>query len=138
MTEEMKKLIEEYKEEGIFTYVNVTDDMIAAEEKKLNLSIPRELVEYLKLYGHGGIGGIEVWGFGKTGVCIFTERTFEYRKHGMPTNLIAIENCDEWIYSIDSSNGKIMSWSIDGLIKEEYKSFDEYMKDRLNDVIENL
>lgn len=138
MTNEIRKLIDEYKDDGIFTFANVTDDMIKTEESKLNISFPKEFVEYLKLYGHGGIGGIEVLGFGKTGTCICTERTIEYRKYGMPLNYIAIENCDEWIYCIDCSNEKIVSWSMDGLIKEEYTSFDEYMMDRINDAIENL
>lgn len=138
MNKIIRNLIEEYKDEGVFSFVLVTDEMLAVEECKIGLSFPKEYVEYIKLYGHGGIGGIEVFGFGKTGTCICSERTLEYRKYGMPTNYISIENCDEWIYCIDCGNEKVVSWSMDGLIKEEYTSFDEYLLDRLNDVIENL
>lgn len=51
-----------------------------------------------------------------------------------------MENCDEWLYCIDSSNGKVVSWSPydgDGVV-EVYEDFDSYLLDRFNDAIENM
>lgn len=71
---------------------------------------------------------------------IFAEETEEYRPDGLPDGLVAVENCDEWLYCIDCSNGKVVSWSPyddDGVV-EVYEDFDSYLLDRFNDAIENM
>ena len=76
-------------------------------------------------------------GVGKNKKLIFKDETLKYRTYGLPHNLIVIENCDEWVYCIDSLNGKVKMWSRD---KEEeaYDTFVDYLEDRIKDAIENL
>ena len=69
---------------------------------------------------------------------IFVDTTMEYREEGMPENLVAIENVDEWLTCIDCNTGKIVSWDFSGCIKEDYDCFDDYLIDQMNSVIENL
>lgn len=130
-------MIEKYEEKGDFTYTAITDAQIAEAEKTLSLKLPAQYTEFLRTYGHGGIGGIEITGVGKNGHLLFVEDTLSYREHGLPENLIMIENCDEWIYCLDSTNGKVVSWNNDSP-EEEYPDFDSYFLDRLKDAAENL
>lgn len=130
--------IKRYEQPNDFTHTTVTDDMITAAETMLNLKLPEQYVSFLKMFGHGGIGGLEVMGFGLTGRMIFVEATMDYRKENMPDNLVVIENVDEWLTCIDCKTGKIVSWDFGGYIKEDYDCFDDYLIDQMNSVIENL
>lgn len=74
------------------------------------------------------------------GSTAFAEETEEHRPDGLPDGLVAVENCDEWLYCIDCSNGKVVSWSPydgDGVV-EVYEDFDSCLLDRFNDAIENM
>ena len=77
-------------------------------------------------------------GFGFTGSMIFVDATLDYREDDLPKNLVVIENVDEWLTCIDCDTGKIVSWDFSGYIQEEFEDFDEYLIDRMNDVIENM
>ena len=137
MTEEIKGLIDQYEVKGDFTHTVITDDQINAAQVALSVTIPEQYVDFLRTYGHGGIGGIEIIGIGKTGNLLFVNVTRMYREYGLPKNLIVIENCDEWIYCIDSLNGSIISWS-NGIIEPSYPDFDSYLLDRFTDAAENI
>ena len=65
MYDEIIKTINEYEEKGDFTYANVDDIIISKAEEILDLKIPEQYCWFLKNYGHGGIGGIEIFGVGK-------------------------------------------------------------------------
>ena len=82
--------IKRYEQPNDFTHVTVTDDMIATAETILNIKLPDQYVSFLKMFGHGGIGGLEVMGFGLTGRMIFVDTTMEHREEGMPENLVTI------------------------------------------------
>lgn len=129
--------IKEYECKGDFTYTDVEDNAFALAEEELGISIPSQYLWFLKTYGHGGLNGIETLGVGKNKKLIFKDETLKYRTYGLPHNLIVIENCDEWVYCIDSLNGKVKMWSRD---KEEeaYDTFVDYLEDRIKDAIENL
>ena len=99
--------------------------------------MPSQYLEFLKEYGQGCIGGIEVLGIGANNQLVFVEEILDYRQYGIPQNLIVIENCGEWVYCIDSDTYAIVSWSQD-LTKEEYPDFDSYLLDRFSDAAENL
>ena len=112
--------------------------MLANAEDILGLKLPKQYVDFLKMFGHGGIGGIEIIGIGLTGRLIFVERTLDYRDEGLPDNLVVIENVDEWVDCIDCNTGKVVSWDFTRYIKEDYSSFDDYLMDQINSAIENL
>lgn len=137
MTTEIKNLISQYENKGDFTYSPISDEQLDAAQSLLNVILPIQYVDFLREYGHGGVGGVEVIGVGKDGTLLFVDKTLKFRGYGMPLNLVVIENCDEWIYCINSFDGSIVSWSVDE-IEEEYSDFDSYLLDRFMDAAENL
>ena len=130
--------IRKYEIKGDFNYASVTDDMISEAEDKLGVKLPDQYIEYIKMFGHGGIAGLEILGVGLTGRMIFVDSTLEYRADELPENLVVIENVDEWLMCLDCNNGKVISWDFTGYIKDEYDSFDEYLIDQMNNAIENM
>lgn len=123
---------------AFFTRVPPTPEMVKEAQEKLGVEIPEQFLEYLNIYSYGGINGTEILGIGMTGKIMFLEETLEYRRYGLPDNLIVVENCDEWVYCLDAETGKVVSWSqLDGL-KDEYPSFDDFLLDELNKAIANL
>lgn len=138
MNEKIKKRISEYEDEGFFTRVAPTPEMLEEAQEKLGVKIPGQFLDYLNTYSHGGVGGIEILGVGFNGVMAFLETTLRYRKYGLPENFIVIENCDEWVYCLDADSGRVVSWSqLDG-VKGEYESFDDFLLDELENAIDNL
>ena len=137
MTEKLQLLIHDYEKAGDFTHTQISTEHIKQAEKELHVLLPGQYVNFLICYGHGGIGGIEIIGIGKTGRLLFVEETQKYRKYGLPEKYLVTENCDEWIYCIDCDTGKIISWS-NGIIESCYQDFDTYLADRFHDAVENL
>lgn len=139
MTSKLKNLIETYERNGDFTYSKATNKLLTEAERSLGCHLPDEYKHFLKTFGHGGIGGIEVLGIGRNGAPVFVSETLKYRSYGMPDTLILIENCDEWLYCLDSSNGKIVMWSTrETKPMAAFEDFEAYLLDRIKDVIENM
>ena len=138
MNDSILKTIKKYEVKGDFNYASVTDDMISEAEDKLGVKLPDQYVDYIKMFGHGGIAGLEILGVGLTGRMIFVDSTLEYRADELPENLVVIENVDEWLMCLDCNTGKVISWDFTGYIKDEYDSFDEYLIDQMNNAIENM
>lgn len=138
MNKEILEKIKKYEEPRDFTYATVTNEMIETAEKTLNVKLPEQYIEFLQMFGHGGIGGIEILGVGLTGRMIFVETTLDYRDEELPRNLVVIENVDEWLTCIDCNNGKIVTWDFSGYVKDDYACFDDYLMSQMNDAIENL
>ncbi len=138
MNDDIKKMIERYEEAGDFTHATVTDSIIQEAENLLGVKIPDQFVSFLKLYGHGGIGGICTNGVGIDGSLVFVDDTIESRNEGLPQKYIVIENCDEWLYCIDTETDEIVSWDQSGHIKQEYDCFDSYLIDQMREAIDNL
>lgn len=137
MNKEIEKLIQEYATERSFTHKSITVEQIKEAEETLSVKLPSQYLTFLKEYGHGGIGGIEILGVGANNQLAFVEETLDYRKYGLPKNLIVIENCGEWLYCIDTETCVIVSWTED-FTKVEYSDFDTYLLDRFSDAAENL
>lgn len=137
MNKQIEAAISQYGENGSFTKVAPTQEMLAEAQQKLGFPMPEQFVEYLNAYGHGGIG-FEVLGVGFDGTMFFLDETLEYREDGLPDNLLVVENCDEWLYCIDADTGEVVSWYFDDDPSVDYSCFDDYLLDRLNNAIENL
>ncbi len=139
MYDDLVNVISKYEKKGSFTHSCVNDDLILRAEKKLNLSIPKEYKWFLKKYGHGGLDGIEIVGVGKNGRLIFVDYTSELREYGLSHNMIAIENCDEWIYCLDTVSHNVVMWVLKSETYEVvYNNFIDYLTDRINDAVENI
>ena len=137
MTNEIKNLINEFEVEGDFTHMPYDPVTISKAEEMLGYKFDSMYIAFLKEFGHGGIGGIEIMGLGKNNVLISANETMDYRKYGLPKNFLVIENCDEWVYCIDSKDGKIISWSKSKVVPA-FDNFNEYLLDRFMDAAENL
>lgn len=137
MNDSIKTMIEKYEVKGDFTHTAITDAQISEAESILSVKLPSQYTEFLRTYGHGGIGGTEIIGIGKNGKLLFVDATLRYREYGLPQNLVVIENCDEWVCCIDCSSGKVVTWSED-IPEEAYSDFDTYLLDRFKDAAENL
>lgn len=113
--------------------------MVKKAEEKLNLKLPAQYKDFLENFGHGGIGGLEILGVGNNNRLVFVETTLKYREYGLPVNMIAIENCDEWLYCVNANDGKIVMWTNDCKeVNTAYNDFDEYLEDRIQDALENM
>lgn len=137
MNNKIKEMILQYEQEGDFTHAKVSDEVIAEAEHMLSVKLPEQYIEFLKEYGNGGICGVSTIGVGLDSSLIFVEETLNYRDEGLPSYLVVIENCDEWLYCIDTQTQKIVSWDMNNYIKPEYDSFDSYLVDQMCDAIEN-
>lgn len=139
MNEKLYRKIKQIEEKGDFTHSLFTDDMLKEAEKRLNIKLPVQYKDFLENFGHGGIGGLEVLGVGNNNKLIFVESTLKFREYGLPVNVIIIENCDEWLYCINENDGKIVMWS-NGCreVSTAYNDFDEYLEDRIQDILENM
>ena len=133
-------LLRKYEKKGDFAHSSVTQQMIKEAEKRLGAKLPEAYKKFLLEFGFGGLDGIETLGVAKSGRMVFVDTTLELRASGMPKSLIAIEDCDEWFYCIESKSQRVVSWSIeDGNdYKERYSDFETYLQDRANDAIDNL
>ncbi|MFV0380949.1 MAG: SMI1/KNR4 family protein [Breznakia sp.] len=138
MNEKLYSAIKQNEEKGDFTHTIINEEKIKEAEEKLNLELPTQYKNFLESFGHGGIGGLEILGIGNNKL-IFVETTLRYREYGLSLNLITIENCDEWLYCVDVNDGKIVMWA-NGCkeISVAYNNFDEYLEDRIKDVLENM
>lgn len=138
MNAQIRALIAQHEQDALFTRVAPTEEMLTSAQRLLGVTIPQQFVEYLNEYSYGGVGGVEILGVGLTGTMLFVDTTLRYRKYGLPHNLLAVENCDEWLYCLDCDTGEVVSWSqVDGVLPG-YPSFDDFLLQDLEDVIENL
>lgn len=138
MNSQILELVKKYEQPGDFNYASVSDEMICKAENSLGVKLPKQYIDFLKMFGHGGIAGVETIGVGLTGDLMFVDITLDYREEDLPNNFVVIENVDEWLNCIDCNTGRIVSWDYSGYIKEDYACFDEYLIDQMNGAIENL
>ena len=138
MNAQIRALIAQHEQKGDFTHVAPTEEMLASAQRLLGITIPQQFVEFLQEYSYGGIGGVTILGIGLDESMAFLEVTLDYREYGLPHNLLAVENCDEWLYCLDCDTGEVVSWSqVDGVLPG-YPSFDDFLLQDLEDAIENF
>ena len=139
MKEKVINMIKEYSEDGDCIGEVSNNEIISVAEKELGLNLPEEYKWFIKNYGQGGIGGAQILGVSKVNRPMFRDVTVDYRNYGLPDNLIVVENCDEWLYCLDTDTEKVITWDrISGVLGERYNTFLEFLIDRFNDEIENM
>ena len=116
-----------------------TAEELSEAKERLGFAIPEEYVWFLKTFGHGGFF-FEFLGYGINGNALLVEKTLYERQFGLPTELLVIENCDEYVVCIDASNGSVVSWSKhdrDGVIAVA-DDFYQYFMERIENAIANF
>lgn len=134
------KLFEDFKNEAIISGGITNDKIIEDAQNQLGLKLPEQYLWFINNYGSGGLAGVRIIGISKSSKLSFVEETLQYREQGLPNQLIVIEDSDEWIECIDTTNGNIVTWSIydkNGVVFA-YNSFYEYLLDSFQEAIDNL
>ena len=121
-----------------FLLVRPSNEEIKKAEQVLGFEIPESYLWFLNQYGHGGFF-FEFLGCSLTGNLLFVKETLKQREYGLPTNLLVIENCDEYVVCINTDNGNIVSWSHydDAGMLVKQTCFEDYFIDCLNNAIDN-
>lgn len=140
MKNKIQEMIAENEEvfEDAFLMRFPTDEELSQAQEVLRFEIPEEYVWFLKTFGHGGFF-FEYLGYGLNGNCIFLNKTLKEREFGLPNELLVIEDCDEFVYCIDTVTKEIVSWSKndrDGVIKIA-DDFYKHFIDNIENAIDN-
>lgn len=139
--EKLERIISKNIKTGFFTG-GINEKVINDIENELRITLPNSYKWFLLNYGSGGIFGVDIIGVGKLdqhSVVIFTE---EKRKLGLNKDFVIIEDCDEYIYCLDTSklsNGEcpVISWDqFEGYDSKEADNFYEFLFNRLVDAKE--
>lgn len=140
--DEIIKIIKEKENYSKYS-IGINNDKIDEIEQTLNIKLPEDYKWFLKNYGQILIMGVEIYGVLENKILSCVKITEDYRKLGLPNKFVVIENCDEWVYCIDTSNIEdgecyVVDWDrIDGVGFEEYESFLEFFYKRLVTAMEN-
>lgn len=130
MTESIRYLIEKYEEEGQISYSSISAEQIVEAENVLGLKLPQEYLQFLKEFGSGGIGDVDVYGVDKDGSLGFLNVTLNHREKGLPANLIVLEDLvNQQQYCIDCDNGNVVIYR-GGKVTAVYDNFDNYLFER--------
>ena len=72
-----------------------------------------------------------------------TAETLRFRELGLPEQYVVIQNCDEWIYCLDTGNMEneecpVISWDRnEGFDSIEGKDFNSFILEQFNDAKED-
>ena len=140
------KIIEAKRDDSFF-FGTVDEEKIKKAEDKLDITFPKEYREFLKEYGCGNIGPIEIYGIGPD---VESVPNVEWiimnlrETRNLPNYLIPIENIGEGSYAVVSSNdsrenevmeGGVLQWnSRVNDPKQIANTFGEYLQERLLNV----
>lgn len=127
-TKDIIKIIKEDTSDSSMFTGGVDTDKIYYIENELDVKLPNSYKWFLKTFGYGFIYGIEILGYGKSTPPLVVTKTLDYRKYGLPNEYVVIEDCDEFIYCLDTSKMEnnecpVISWDMQDLILFEEKNF---------------
>ncbi|SMO63794.1 SMI1/KNR4 family protein [Melghirimyces algeriensis] len=141
--EKILMIIREYGDSHDFTG-SVDETRIEQIENMLEVTLPEDYKWFVRNFGHGGIAGIEILGVAKSEIPTCVRYTQKYREYGLPHSFVVIENCNEWIYCLDTSkmnNGEcpVIDWDRLGNVGiQQYKNFYKFLLDELTEAANNL
>lgn len=133
--QEMIKLYEENKD----FFGRVDDKRIERIENELSVTFPPRYKNFIRLYGSGGICGVNILGIeGNKGASVL-KATERYRQLGLRRDLIVIEDLGEFVMCSEIGDKEnILYW--DRVQRQEmfrYENFDDYLIDTFREAIDN-
>ncbi|MED0906563.1 SMI1/KNR4 family protein [Bacillus nitratireducens] len=134
--------IQDNSEEDDFTG-GVSEEIIKKAENQLGIKFPDSYKWFLAKYGSGGIFGVDILGCGKASKPAVISNTESFRDIGLPHELVIIENCDEFVYCLDTSNFidnecLVVYWDrSEGYGEKIANNFYDFLSERLIDAKEN-
>lgn len=138
MNNKIIDMINEYEEENDF-YGKISEDVIKYVEKKLSIIFPESYKCFILNYGSGGICGVEILGVENKDDSSVIHTTERYRRLGLDSGCVVIEDLGEFIMCIDTNDeDKIIRWDRVNRNKEyRYDNFYEYLIDTFQEAIDN-
>ncbi|VYT63121.1 SMI1/KNR4 family protein [Clostridium paraputrificum] len=138
MNNRIVDMIKKYGEENDF-YGRINEDDIKLVEHRLGMIFPESYRCFIRNYGSGGICGVEILGIENKDNPSVICGTQRYRKLGLETGCIVIEDLGEFIMCIDTNDrDKIIRWDRINKNKEyRYNDFYEYLIDTFQEAIDN-
>lgn len=145
----IEKMIKDYEEEGLF-HGSVSENVIKKAESELSVKFSKEYREYIKNYGGGGIGWVDIKGVVPENapynngdedepVVQITKRMWNL---GLDPIYYVILNADEFVYcmkSAEKADGRVYNWCpYDPVFLVEADTFYEFLKEEFQEVIDNL
>lgn len=120
------------------------DSRIRQIEEMLGVSLPESYKWFVREYGNGGIGGVEILGVGKPTVPYCVRTTERYRRYGLPRSFVVIENVDEWQYCLETEQMQdgecpVTDWDMRGAVGlHKRDNFYKFVIEEFARAIENL
>jgi len=142
MIEIIADMLKEHEEDSLI-WGATTEEAIAGAENALGVRFPEEYREFVKVFGSGGIGGVEIEGVEGQGASV-VNATERYRKLGLAKNIIVVMDSDDFAHCMNTSetNGAVYSMhrTSDGLTEPTLwaKSFYNFVTEEFRDAIRNL
>lgn len=139
---EMSEFIQFNSEINAFTG-GVSDEIIKEVEKALKVKFSDSYIWFLENYGSGGLFGVDILGCGKSATPSVITNTERFRNIGLPTQYVVVENCEEFVYCLDTGNlidaeCVVVSWDrTGGYSGKRADNFYEFLTNRLLDAKEN-
>ena len=139
MNNRIEEMISAYVEEKDF-YGETTEEQIVKTEGFLGFKFPKEYREFVKMYGSGGICGVQIAGIeGDLGASVI-KATERWRRLGLDKSIVVIEDVGEFIMCMNTSNNdsKVYVWyRIYPKLVERYESFTSFLIDNFQEGIDN-
>lgn len=141
MNKKVIEMIDIYRQEGDF-FGEVTEKHIINAEQMLGLKFPQGYRDFVKKFGSGGICGVEIEGVQADLGASVVKATERWRKLGLNTNLIVIEDSGEFVrcmHSAEVNDERVYSWARGGKeVSLRYNTFEDYVIDMFQEGIDNL
>lgn len=116
---EKKDILEQInKAKTLFSVVGKPSiEKIAEYENKIGLNFPETYRWFLREYGAGGIGSVDILGIDPDDYSDVLSYTKDKRQNGLEHKYIPIFDCDEFIYCIDTEDKQtdgstVIRWDI--------------------------
>jgi len=142
MNETIAKMVKEYEEDSLI-FGEATEEAIQNAENTLCLKFPKDYREFVKVYGSGGIGGVQIEGVEGNGASVVTA-TQRYRKLGLAESMLVVMDSGEFIDCLDTSESGSAVYRLyrtgAGLSdrRKDYDSFTEFVIDEFQEAIDNI
>ncbi|MGY5611793.1 SMI1/KNR4 family protein [Vibrio brasiliensis] len=135
--DKVKKVIKGLKS-NLIIHGGVSSEDINHLEKEIGLSLSHSYKWFLTEFGALDIFGEEkILGISKDDSFSSLQKTIEYWEKGLPRYCIVIQDCDEWIYCLNTNKLKkdemsIVSWDLEeGLSGELWSDFGKFLMETL-------
>lgn len=113
------------------------DTLLVDAEESLSLSVPDSYRWFLTNYTSVNISGIDLGQEIISNRWSFVSETLDYRNWGLETNLIYLNGDGELMHCLNTDNGAIFNWALDGDDPvKTYDDFYDYLHDLVIDAIE--